>query len=188
MFYSSGHKGHTAHGENTMSDYDYRGDLKRVEREVPSTARTILIIILAIMLLGAVTGVVGWGLGLFSEAGQVAKQELGAKALLKKYEWFKTVSAELDAKRANIEIMKGRQTAMMTSYGSTPRAKWDRTDKEQFNLWEQEVAGTIANYNGLAAEYNAQMAKANWAFTNVGSLPQGADKALPREYRTYVTN
>ena len=56
------------------------------------------------------------------------------------------------------------------------------------SLWRSEVAGVKASYNGLAAEYNAQMAKFNWQFCNVGDLPKGADVALPREFKPYVTD
>jgi len=71
-------------------------------------------------------------------------------------------------------------------YGSAARKEWAREDREQFNVWSSEVAGVKASYNSLAAEYNAQMAKMNWRFTNVGMLPQGATQPLPREYKPYV--
>jgi hypothetical protein len=74
---------------------------------------------------------------------------------------------------------------MEKDYEGTSRKDWDRTDKEQFNLWQQEVAGVIASYNALAAEYNAAMAKINYSFTNIGSLPKGASTPLPREVREY---
>lgn len=75
---------------------------------------------------------------------------------------------------------------MTTTYAGVPRTDWPRADLEQYNLWSSEFAGVIASYNGLAAEYNAQMSKANWAFTNVGDLPDGASEPLPREFATYL--
>jgi hypothetical protein len=66
------------------------------------------------------------------------------------------------------------------------RSGWDRADKETWRIWCEELAGIKASYNGLAAEYNAQMAKINWAFCNVGTLPMGADTALPEEYWPYL--
>jgi hypothetical protein len=42
------------------------------------------------------------------------------------------------------------------------------------------------SFNQLAADYNAQMAKINYAFCNVGQLPQGATTPLPREYKPYI--
>lgn len=166
-------------------DYSYRSSLKQVERETPATARTLVFVLLAIMVVSAIIGTAGWGLGWFSDAGAVAQKEFSASAVLQKYEWFKDAAAQLDAKKANIEAYRRRQESMKSSYGSKPRSEWDRSDKEQFNLWEQELAGTVANYNGLAAEYNASMAKSNWAFANAGNLPKGAEP-LPREYREYV--
>ena len=44
----------------------------------------------------------------------------------------------------------------------------------------------MAYPHGLAAEYNAQMAKFNWAFTNQGKLPAGATEVLPREFKPYT--
>ncbi len=75
---------------------------------------------------------------------------------------------------------------MDKTYAETPRINWPRTDLEQYNLWTTELAGVIAAYNSLAAEYNAQMAKENWAFCNVGDLPAGATEPLPREFAAYM--
>ena len=62
-----------------------------------------------------------------------------------------------------------------------------KTDREQMYVWMSEVAGIKANYNQLAAEYNANMAKFNWAFANKGQLPIGAEVPLPREFKPYTT-
>lgn len=142
-------------------------------------------IILLLAALSIFAGVVNYSLGLFQEVAQVSREELGPKALLKKYEWFKNASAQLDKKQADIQIYQSRMTSMMADYEGTRRKDWDRTDKESFNLWQTEVVGVIASYNGLAAEYNAQMSKVNWRFTNVGSLPAGATQVFPREFRNY---
>lgn len=122
------------------------------------------------------------------EAQEVVYQEARPETLLRKYSWFKDAAAQLDAKKANIAVNKGRLALMEETYMGAPRIQWARTDLEQYNLWTSEVAGVIASYNGLAAEYNAQMAKANWAFCNVGSLPAGATEPLPREFATYLEN
>lgn len=122
-----------------------------------------------------------------SSATSVVYKEVNPEALLKKYEWFKNASAEADKKMADIEVYKSRLKSMEETYKEIPRSKWDRVDKEQYNLWQQEVAGVIASYNSLAAEYNSQMSKINWKFTNVGDLPQGATTVLPRELKPYIT-
>ena len=121
----------------------------------------------------------------FRESKQVAQKELGPKELLRKYEWFKNASSQLDKKQADIKVYQKRKTSMETGYTDLPRHKWPREDREQYNLWESEVAGIKASYNTLAAEYNAQMSKMNWRFTNVGELPKGAETPLPREFKPY---
>lgn len=125
--------------------------------------------------------------GLIGETVQVAREEFGPRELLRKYEWFKDTLAQLDKKTADINVYETRTKNMHKEYEGTKRKDWDRTDKEQFNQWNMEVAGVKASYNGLAAEYNSQMAKFNWRFTNAGDLPQGADKVLPREVRQYIS-
>lgn len=132
-------------------------------------------------------GLFGYACGWFTEAGQVAQEQFGARAMLEKYEWFKDASAALDAKLASIQVYEKRFADMKTSYGDTPRSQWSRDDREQWNLWTSEIAGITASYNTLAADYNAQMAKFNYRFANVGELPQGAATPLPREYKPYQT-
>jgi len=126
--------------------------------------------------------------GWFVEGAQVAKEEFGPRASLAKYEWFKDAAATLEAKQATIKVLQIRQDQMVADYTGTPRIKWPRADLEQYNLWGQEVAGVKASYNSLAAEYNAQMAKFNWAFAEKGNLPKGATNPLPREFKSYTEN
>src|SRR3990167_6246123 len=116
-------------------------------------------IILAVFALFIFVSVIGYGLGWFGEAARVTQEEFGPRAMLEKYETYKDFA----------------------------RQKWPREDREQYNVWSSEVAGVKASYNTLAAEYNAQMAKFNWRFANVGELPKGADKPLPREFKPYIT-
>ncbi len=121
----------------------------------------------------------------FRESKQVAQEELGPKELLRKYEWFKNASSQLDKKQADIKVYQKRITTMSKDYVDLPRNKWPREDREQYNLWQSEVAGIKASYNTLAAEYNSQMSKINWRFTNVGELPKGAETPLPRDFKPY---
>ncbi len=130
-------------------------------------------------------GVLSYSVGWFGEAGQVVREEFGPRAVLKKYEWFKDASAQLDAKVANIDAAQARIKSLHDTYAGTPRTQWARADLEQYNLWQNEVSGLKANFNGLAAEYNAAMSKENYRFTNVGDLPQGATKVLPRQFKPY---
>ena len=143
-------------------------------------------VILAFFALGIFVAVIGYGLGWFSEAAQVAQEEFGPRAALQKYEWFKQAAAQLEKKQADITVYEGRQRAMDETYKDLARHKWPREDREQYNVWSSEVAGVKASYNALAADYNAQMAMFNWRFANVGELPKGADTPLPREFKPYT--
>lgn len=133
-----------------------------------------LIIVLMVGL--SITGsVMNW----FGRSADIVQQQVDPFELQRKYEWFKDTAAQLDDKQANIKVFEARK-----KHQHCDNAK-DRVHIEQCDVWEQETAGVIASYNGLAAEYNAQMAKWNWRFTNVGQLPQGATQPLPREFKPY---
>lgn len=140
----------------------------------------------------AILILLGWGLSalgffssFFANGAKVVQKEFWPEALLAKYEWFKDAAAKLDSLSADIKVYEAKNQRLVDSYKDVPRAKWDRTDKEQEGLWEQEVAGIKAGYNDLAGRYNAQMVKFNWRFTNVGDLPPGATDPLPRSYKPY---
>lgn len=110
--------------------------------------------------------------------------------LLRKYEWFKDASSQLDQKVATLKSYESRFTSLKKSYGSDSisRRSWDRSDKEQWNVWESEYLGLKASYNDLASQYNSSMAKFNYRFCNRGDLPEGADEPLPKEFKPYITN
>ncbi len=121
-----------------------------------------------------------------NETVEVAYDEFGPKAALAKYSWLKDAAAQLDKKRADMKVYDVRLKSQDEAYTGTPRAKWPRDEREQRAIWESEAAGIRASYNDLAAQYNAQMAKFNWRFANVGDLPPGATEALPREFKPYA--
>lgn len=130
----------------------------------------------------------GFCMGLIGETAQVAQDEFGPRAALQKYERFKDMSAQLDAKVADIEVFGSRIKTLDAQYQGLPRREWPRDDRENHNLWTLELAGLKASYNRLAAEYNADMSKFNYRFANQGDLPAGATHPLPREYKPYVLN
>jgi hypothetical protein len=125
-----------------------------------------------------VVSLIGYGLGWFSEAGEVAQKEFGPKAALKKYEWFKDASSKLEQKRNDIQVYENRIVDLEDQYKDTKRKDWDRTDKETLNQWQTELAGVKLSFNNLAAEYNSQSSKFNWAPFQ-GEIPQ--------TYQQYVT-
>jgi len=113
----------------------------------------------------------------YNSVEAVARKEFSASALLKKYEDFKDLSAAIDRKRADIEVYKSE----IDSYKVT-----DKEDKEYIMQRRAEMMGIISMHNELCSEYNSQMSKFNYRFTNVGDLPQGNTEPLPREYKPYI--
>lgn len=141
-----------------------------------------------LVLLGfCVFWVSGIAFGWFGRAVDLVQQEVDPFALQKKYEWFKDSAAQLDARHADIAVYESRFKAIGGKVGECPPAV-DRVAREQCMVWVQEVSGITAGYNSLASEYNAEMAKWNWRFTNVGQLPKGATEPLPREFKPYAYN
>jgi hypothetical protein len=120
------------------------------------------------------------------KAQQTIMKEIDPDVLLRKYMWYKDASASLDAKAADIRVYETRIKDLQKDYEGEKTRSWTREDRQQLSIWRSEVAGVKASFNSLAAEYNAQMAKINWAFCNIGELPKGADKPLPREYKPYI--
>lgn len=121
-----------------------------------------------------------------NDAADTVYEQSKLSSSLKKYEWFKDAAAQCEAKMATIETYKARQKSLTDAYAGKSRSDWSREDREQYNLWESELAGIRANYNNLAAEYNAAMSKINYAYANVGGLPSGASQPLPREFKPYL--
>lgn len=140
-----------------------------------------------LLLIGSLIFVpLGCILGWFGEAADVSREELGPRTMLKRYTWFKDAAAAIDSRFSSIKIYEARMKRVEDNYKDVPRSKWARQDVDDYNLASMELAGMKAAYNSLAADYNAAMAKENWRFTNVGSLPQGADVPLPREFKLYL--
>lgn len=164
----------------------YRDEFSRAEKDAYWSLPKVLLF--GILFFGAL-GALGFVFSMFSEAGTVAQKEFGATALLKKYEWFKDASAQLDQKLATGKVYESRFASISSGYpNGTSRSAWAREDREQFSTWQSELAGIKASYNDLAAQYNAEMVKFNWRFASAGELPQGATIPLPREYKPYTTN
>lgn len=145
----------------------------------------IIVVGLLIVGLACFFGIIGYGLGWFREAGQVAQEQFGPRASLKKYEEFKDWSAQLDAKAASLKSYQNRLKDLEKSYANKSHNEWTREDREQYNLWQLYIVGIRSSYNTLAAEYNSAMAKFNYSYANVGQLPQGANGPLQREYKIY---
>ena len=146
-----------------------------------------VISLLILAVLGFAGKAIFFPVHMVNNAIQTVEDQYSPKVLLEKYEWFKDAAAQLDAKDANIKVLQKRTANMDAMYKDVRRMNWPRQDLDQYNLWQNEVAGVIASYNNLAADYNSQMSKFNYRFCNVGTLPAGAITILPREYRAYKT-
>jgi hypothetical protein len=121
--------------------------------------------------------IVGFACNWFSDAAKTAQKEYSASALLKKYEYFKDLSAAIDKKRADIEVYRSEleNYTVVTS-----------DDKFYLEQRKSELFGIVAMHNQLCADYNSQMSKFNYRFTNKGDLPASNLEPLPREYRAYI--
>lgn len=171
---------------------EYRTEFNRYGNEAPWTIWKVVGIlfvgIVAFTVLGIGACAVGLVGGAATNAASVVKKEFYPDALLRKYEWFKDASAALDKKQADMRVYDARLQSLAQQYEGVSRRQWARDDREQMSIWQSEAAGIRASYNQLASEYNAEMAKFNWRFTNVGEMPPGASTPLPREYKPYVEN
>lgn len=121
---------------------------------------------------------------------KTTEKQFSPSQLLKKYEWFKDASSQLDQKLATLKSYESRFENLKESYGadSLKRRNWSRPDTEQWNVWQSEYLGIKASYNDLSAQYNSSMVKFNYAFCNVGDLPKGATEPLPREFKPYIND
>jgi len=166
----------------------YRQEAERARDEgIPLFRQSIIAILLKVVLpIGLVATLIGFVLNTVNETASVAQTELGPRALLDKYTWFKEASAQAEAKLASIKVLRARVTRLDETYKGQTRQNWTRQDLEQYNLWTSEVAGVTASYNTLAADYNAKMAEIHWRFANRGDLPAGANEPLPREFKPYA--
>jgi len=109
-----------------------------------------------------------------SETSSVVKKEFGPSALLKKYEYFKDLSAAIDEKRATIEVYKSQLAGIKNH------------EDFQYQQTQAEMMGLISMHNSLCSEYNSAMSKFNYAFCNKGTLPESNLEPLPREIKPYI--
>lgn len=143
----------------------YREDFRSGEKETYWTGWRV---ILFIGIFSAVLGIIGYAAGWFSEAGQVAQEQYGPKAMLTKYEWFINQSEAIKKMDADMKIYRDRVAAVDSTYTQTsgPKQKWDVITKQLYAIDKQkaqtDLAAVISQRNNLAKDYNAQSAKFNW--------------------------
>jgi hypothetical protein len=111
------------------------------------------------------------------DTADVIHKEFSTSALLKKYEYFKDLSAAIDKKRADLDAYK----ANLKDYNVK-----DKDDKFYYEQSKMEAMGILTMYNQLVSEYNAGMSKFNYSFCNIGTLPASNLEPLPREHKPYL--
>jgi hypothetical protein len=127
-------------------------------------------IVLGLFVLSLLIGALGIPLGWFGEAKQVARETVGPRAAVRKYEWFKDAQAQLAKKQADIALYETQLAEMKTDYGADMKA-WPKDVREEYNQRRAEYTGVVAAYNTLAAEYNAKSSSITWESFE-GSPPQ----------------
>jgi hypothetical protein len=118
--------------------------------------------------LSIILGSIGYVLGWFSDAAQVAKDEFGPEAAMQKYEWFIDQANRIQKMDQDIINLRAKKentsTQFETDYGK--KKDWDvvtkATYQKEINLATEQLNTTIAQRNGLAADYNAASEKFNW--------------------------
>ena len=115
----------------------------------------------------------------FSTGVQVINDEFNPAAMLKKYEYFKDLSAAIDKKVADIQMYETEIAGFKVE---------DKEDKVYFQQRKVELIGIISEYNKLCSDYNSGMAKFNYRFANKGELPATNLEPLPREYKPYINS
>jgi hypothetical protein len=134
----------------------------------------LLAYILGIFILAIIVGSIIRSCG---NTADTIHKEFSASALLKKYEYFKDLSAAIDSKRADLNAYK----ANLQEY----KIK-DKDDKFYYEQSKAEAMGILMMHNQLVADYNSGMSKFNYAFCNVGTLPASNLEPLPREFKPYL--
>lgn len=113
-------------------------------------------------------------LNMCSDAASVAQKEYSPSAMLKKYEYFKDLSAAIDEKRATIDVYQSQLSTI------------EDHESFQYQQSQSEMMGLISMHNSLCSEYNSAMSKFNYAFCNKGELPASNLEPLPREIKPYI--
>ncbi len=168
-----------------MTDRDknrkrYRDDVDAMTSEAGWTFwkafnRVVLPFIAVCVLIGAI----GYGLGWFGEAADVAREQFGPRASLQKYEWFKDQSSRIDKMDQDIALFEQRRAGVKTQFVSAygeDRAKWPPTAQMQYasdrKQATDDLLAILSQRNNLVREYNAQSEKFNWKTYNTSDRPR----------------
>lgn len=110
-----------------------------------------------------------YGFGWLGEAGEVARDEFGPKAMLEKYEWFINQASAIEKMDQDIELFEKRVTGVDANYESygEDKSKWAPHIQTTYNRERQQarddLTAVVSQRNNLVRDYNAQSEKFNWA-------------------------
>ncbi|MBI5732519.1 hypothetical protein HY967_00980 [Candidatus Jorgensenbacteria bacterium] len=132
-----------------------------------------------LVIIGIVVGItiLGWVLGWFGNAADVAKKEYYPEAMLKKYEWFIDQSKAIQKMDQDIVNFRKRAEAVDQKYAAYGAQKtWAPDVRVQYNHEKtnatDDLIAMTSQRNGLVREYNAQSEKFTWApFKTRDDLP-----------------
>ena len=154
--------------------------LETIKKQYMKTGKIILWVILGMIILVPSFIFVrscSMAVNMADNGFKTVEQQFSPSELLKKYEYFKDLSAAIDKKRADIEMYQTEISSYTIS---------DKDDKFYIQQKKNELIGIISMHNSLCAKYNADMSKFNYRFTNAGDLPDTNLDVLPREYKPYI--
>lgn len=125
-------------------------------------------IFLLVMAIAIVVGIAGYTLGWFGEGMQVAQEEFGPRAMLKKYEWFIDQANRIEKMDRDITLFKDRVVTTDKQYESYgDKQKWSLDVRVQYNraieTTQTDLLAVASQRNGLVQEYNAASEKFNWS-------------------------
>lgn len=132
---------------------------------------TLLVAVIGVCSISAI----GYVLSGVGEVAQVAKEEFGARASLKKYEWFKDAAASIVKQKVNVIEYQARIKAFESDYDGVKKSEWPKDERSEYNQLRTELIGIKQIYNDTVAEYNAQSTKFNWSMydqTNGDIVPK----------------
>lgn len=96
--------------------------------------------------------------------------EYSPDRMLKKYEWFKDQSTQLQQLQSRIKSTEKRLADFKVTYGADVN-KWGWETKDEYNRVQTVLQGYLEQYNYMAAEYNSQSSKFNWKSFE-GKIPE----------------
>ncbi|MFA5853516.1 MAG: hypothetical protein WC866_00360 [Patescibacteria group bacterium] len=159
---------------------EYRKGVEAVTGESGWTLGKIITrVVLPITALCVVIGSLAYGLGWVGEAADVAREQHGPRASLKKYEWFVDQATYIDKMDADVKLYRQRVADTTTQYELThgkDRATWPPTAQmqygEDYKQAKDDLLAIISQRNNLVREYNAQSEKFNWSGYDTTSGPK----------------